>query len=758
MTWRALLRSLAGTRAAWAVPGDAGVLATQTPAGAAAAGGPAQAPFAPTVPVHPPAPPTAPAHMAPDTAPHGRARRRRPHAGASAMARRQRLMALLLGAGAAALVAGAMLALQRAERGAAQMAATGQALMQSQRLAKSVTQALAGRPAAFDEVEDSAAVLARNLRGLRGGTGLAPAPEELQSRVAQLLLLAELAEKNARAVLAQQARLTQAAQALQVLGGLSARLMDTAEAVAALELQREAVPARVAAAGRLVMLTQRIPRSAIEFFSAEDTRHEALQQLGRDQEDFRMLAQGLLDGDAQLRLAPARDAATRARLAELLDLYARLRRETGVVLEQLQPLAAARAARQEILLDSEPLRRGLQDLQQRLERHAGFGGVAQALMLAGTLALLGGGAGLVRAYVHDQAQRAQRAETRRREAEARRRQEERRNEATQDAILRLMNELQAVAGGDLTRQATVSEDDVTGSIADSINYTVEELRRLVVQVQDTAARVTATTAEVEQTSAALLQASTAQLREIRDTGESVLGLAGAIEGVSAQAQHTAEVAQASLQAADRGQAAVHDSIRGMDAIRHQIQDSAKRLKRLGESSQEIGEITELISGITEQTNVLALNAAIQAASAGEAGRGFSVVAQEVQRLAERSADATRQIAALVRAIQADTQDAMAAMERTTQGVVRGTQLTDAAGAALADIDRVSRELSAHIARISAQALSQAQSAAVVAGNIQHIFAVTEQAEAGTRSTAQRVQELAISAEALRQSVARFKLQ
>ncbi|MDL2339067.1 MAG: methyl-accepting chemotaxis protein, partial [Pseudomonadota bacterium] len=196
---------------------------------------------------------------------------------------------------------------------------------------------------------------------------------------------------------------------------------------------------------------------------------------------------------------------------------------------------------------------------------------------------------------------------------------------------------------------------------------------------------------------------------------------------------------------------------GMNSIRDQIQETSKRIKRLGESSQEIGEITELISDITEQTNVLALNAAIQAASAGEAGRGFSVVAEEVQRLAERSADATRQIAALVKTIQTDTQDAVAAMERSTQGVVEGTRLTDAAGAALNDIDRVSRELSDLITHISSQALGEAQSANVVAANIQHIFAVTEQTGEGTRSTAQMVRELSHTAEELKQSVARFKI-
>jgi twitching motility protein PilJ len=290
-----------------------------------------------------------------------------------------------------------------------------------------------------------------------------------------------------------------------------------------------------------------------------------------------------------------------------------------------------------------------------------------------------------------------------------------------------------------------------------VNYTVEELRTLVSQVQGTVGRVTETTEQVESTSIELLAASTEQLREIRDTGESVLQMAGRINDVSAQAQQTAEVARRSLQAAESGRAAVENTIGGMNSIRDQIQETSKRIKRLGESSQEIGEITELISDITEQTNVLALNAAIQAASAGEAGRGFSVVAEEVQRLAERSGDATRQIAALVKTIQTDTQDAVAAMERSTQGVVEGTRLSDAAGAALSDIDRVTHQLSELIEHISNQASKEAQEANVVATNIQHIFAVTEQTGAGTRSTAQMVRELSKTAEELKQSVSRFKI-
>ena len=681
-----------------------------------------------------------------------------PVIGGMPVARQQRVLFLLAALGLVGLIVVTALSLNSANEGSAQVGASGQALMQSQRLAKSVSQALVGSPQAFPEVRESAEVLARNVRGLKNGAGALPvAPAGVQPALDVVLPLVDRAEKNAATVLAQQKVLTQVGEALRSINRQSSDLLEIAETVSSLKLQQDASPAELSAVGQLVMLTQRIGKSANEFLTMEGVSPEAVFLLGKDLNSFKEIAVGLNDGNAELRLPGTRDPQTKERLAALLKQYEETRVQASAILGNLQGLVSAREAQVAIVADSEPLRKGLEAVQEQLGSSTGFSGLNLLMLIASGLLLLAGGAGILRLYVRDQTQRAALAENQRLEAERQEQEAKRVNDANQAAILRLMNELQSVAEGDLTQQATVTED-ITGAIADSVNYTVEELRSLVSQVQGTVGRVTDTTEQVEATSTELMAASSEQLREIRDTGESVLQMAGRINDVSAQAQETALVARQSLDAAESGLKAVQNTIGGMNSIRDQIQDTSKRIKRLGESSQEIGEITELISDITEQTNVLALNAAIQAASAGEAGRGFSVVAEEVQRLAERSADATRQIAALVKTIQTDTQDAVGAMERSTQGVVEGTRLTDAAGTALGEIDRVTRKLSELIGQISTQALSEAQSANVVAANIQHIFAVTEQTGEGTRSTAQMVRELSRTADELKQSVARFKIE
>jgi twitching motility protein PilJ len=679
-----------------------------------------------------------------------------PLIGHLSLAQQQRALIGALALGLGGLIGGSWLAVTAANEGSSQVGTTGQALMQSQRLAKSVSQALLGSDSAFGEVRESADVLGKNLRALKDGSAdVKAAPAAAQGAIEPLVPLVERAEKNAAVVLAQQKTLTQVGQALRAINRQSSELLETAETVSSLKLQQDASAAELSAVGQLVMLTQRIGKSANEFLTTEGVSPEAVFLLGKDLNSFREIANGLLNGSAELRLAGTKDPQTKERLQQLVTQYEKTRTDASAILNNLQGLVAAREAQSSVVADSEPLRKGLEDLQSKLEGR-GLSTAAIALILLGLTAAALSALGLLRLFVADQGQRAKLAESQRVQAQRQENEAKRVNDANQAAILRLMNELQTVAEGDLTQTATVTED-ITGAIADSVNYTVEELRMLVEQVQGAVGRVTDTTLQVESTSTELLAASTEQLREIRETGESVLQMAGRINNVSSQAQQTASVARQSLAAAQTGRQAVENTIGGMNTMREQIQETSKRIKRLGESSQEIGEITELISDITEQTNVLALNAAIQAASAGDAGRGFSVVAEEVQRLAERSGDATKQIAALVKAIQTDTQDAVAAMERSTQGVVENTKLSDAAGSALSDIDRVTRELAELIERISKQASEEAKSANVVAGNIQHIFAVTEQTGEGTRSTAQMVRELSRTAEELKASVSRFKI-
>ena len=671
----------------------------------------------------------------------------------------QRTLAVLLAFGLVVLGAVTFFVLSQTEKVSQQVAASGQALMQSQRLAKSVSQALVGSPSAFPEVRESSEVLSRNMRGFKEGDAelsIDALGAAYADQLAELTPRVDAAMSNATTVLAQQAILTQVGDSLRSINRQSSDLLEIAETISALKLERNAPANDISAAGQLVMLTQRIGKSANEFLTLEGVSPEAVFLLGKDLNTFKEIADALLNGSDELRLKATSDTQIRERLEALLKMYDQTRTEAAAILGNLQGLASAREAQASIIADSEPLRIGLQKLQGDLSARAGLGGRELAALLASALFALLCGGGLAYVQLQESRQSQLTAESQRIAAESQEQDAKRVNDANQAAILRLMNELQTVAEGDLTQEATVTED-ITGAIADSVNYTVEELRSLVGNVQATATRVAQTTSAVESTSTELLAASNEQLREIRETGQSVVDMAQRINQVSGQAQESASVARVSLQAAEQGLQAVQDAIGGMNAIRDQIQETSKRIKRLGESSQEIGEITELISDITEQTNVLALNAAIQAASAGEAGRGFSVVAEEVQRLAERSADATRQIAALVKAIQTDTQDAVAAMERSTQGVVEGAKLSDNAGTALSEIDRVSRRLAELIEQISDAASREADSANEVAGNIQHIFAVTEQTGEGTRSTAQQVRELSAMAEELRQSVARFKI-
>ncbi len=332
----------------------------------------------------------------------------------------------------------------------------------------------------------------------------------------------------------------------------------------------------------------------------------------------------------------------------------------------------------------------------------------------------------------------------------------RENERNQEAIMRLLDELSSLADGDLTVQATVTED-ITGAIADSINYAIEALRELVTTINDSAIQLDGAAKQTQGAAANMAKASGAQSRQISSASESMEDMAASIEEVSGNAERCSDVARHSVDVAHKGGDAVRRTIDGMNAIREAIQETSKRIKRLGESSQEIGNIVELINDIAEQTNILALNASIQASMAGEAGRGFAVVADEVQRLAERAANATKQIEVLVRTIQTDTNEAVVSMERSTTDVVGGALLAENAGAALEEIEQVSNQIASLVQNISASARQQAAASGNISKNMQVVREISTQTVESSTATSTSIAKLAALSAQLRKSVAGFRL-
>ncbi|MCC6917002.1 MAG: methyl-accepting chemotaxis protein [Nitrosomonas sp.] len=329
-------------------------------------------------------------------------------------------------------------------------------------------------------------------------------------------------------------------------------------------------------------------------------------------------------------------------------------------------------------------------------------------------------------------------------------------ETTQRAILRLLDEMEVPAGGDLTARMSVTED-ITGTIADSINLTIEALQELVKKINLASSQVMSASHQAESISSDLLNATREQAHKIEDATVAVLGIAESLEAVSSSAEECADVAKQTLYAAESGASAVQDAMAGMNEIRVYIQETSKRIKRLGESSQEIGEIVTLISDITEQTNILALNASIQATAAGDAGKGFSIIAREIQRLAEHSAEATRQISTLIRNIRGDAQDTITAMERSTAGVVEGTRRANATGSALEEIETVSKRLAQLVIRITEATHKQTRVSNRVAKNMEEILAITRQTSQGTQQNADSIQQIAKHVTDLKSSAANFKV-
>ena len=614
--------------------------------------------------------------------------------------------------------------------------------MLSQRMAKAAQQAVLGDAAGFAQLEESRSGFAAELERLSAAApGLAPAAGRGAQALEEVATRWEPVAANADLILAQregllelrtaEATIAEAAPSIERLTGQLAALVGSSQ---------EAYRARTLALQLAYDVRNYGFMEAVRLLSTEEPNPRVALQLGRNVTSFGDQLQALLGTDGATGAVRGEEA---RRTAERLgEEFAPFAASVRAILADMTELAAAKQASRDIFAASEPLLQTLRVLASSFAERS-----VRQLVLVVLASVLGLVALICVALV---------AKVFLEDARARAAQSDRDYRRNQEAIIRLLDEMQGLAEGNLTIQARVT-DDITGAIADSVYFAVEELRALVTGINQATASLGGATGETRQISTRVLLAASRQTKEIRRTTATVLDMARSIKQVSDRAEECVAVAQRSLAASEKGATAVQASISGMNAIREQIQETAKPIKRLGESSQEIGEIVELIADITEQTNVLALNAAIQAASAGAAGRGFSVVAEEVQRLAERSAEATQQIAAIVKTIQTDTQDTVLAMEKSTQGVVEGARLSDAAGRGLAEIGAVSRQLAEMIHGISKQTSGQAAGAQGAARSMHDILKITEQTAAGTKRANLAMEKVSALAQGLARSVSGFRV-
>ena len=547
---------------------------------------------------------------------------------------------------------------------------------------------------------------------------------------------------NGSAVLRARAPLTDAAAAAHDTAILVPRLTAAARALEA-SLPPPAASAAGSALERFEGRAQRLQLDVTALSQGSSDAAQAAQRIAESSEYLGQVIAGFAGGSSTLSLPHVTAPESAKHLKNLDSIYSELAAAVKRAVAAAPALPAAQSAARAIVADARDLAAGAARPASPASAHL-LRWLPLGLLAAGLALLLAALVAALRVHRTLERQRSS-AETQRRESDR-----------NQQAILRLLDELSSLADGDLTVQATVTED-ITGAIADSINYAVDALRGLVTTINASAIQLDSATRQTQALSQHLAKASGAQSKQIGSATESAASMAASVEEVSGNAERAADVARHSVEVAHKGGDAVRRTIDGMNSIRETIQETSKRIKRLGESSQEIGDIVELINDIAEQTNILALNAAIQASMAGEAGRGFAVVADEVQRLAERSANATRQIEALVKTIQTDTNEAVISMEQSTAGVVGGAQLAENAGSALDEIEKVANHIATLVQSISNAARQQAVTAGEVSRTMNVIREITAQTTEGTNATAVSVGKLAALATEMRKSVAGFKL-
>ncbi|CAM3482888.1 methyl-accepting chemotaxis protein [Parendozoicomonas haliclonae] len=621
----------------------------------------------------------------------------------------------------------------------------------SQQIAKNSTEAVSGKEEAFALLQDARNEFETRYNLLEKGnasTGLPPvstlgglAPSQMQ----ELTVTWKRVQENADSIISNEETVLALHDVALTLAETIPQLQVEYDEVVQILLDIDAPALQVQKAQEQSLRAERIVNSISQVLEGGENAVLAADSFSRDAELFGRVLEGMLEGNEAMDVERIDDEEVIFLLTEISDLFAFVSGSVDEILDTSPELFLVREASDAIFVDSGELLGDTTNLAEAFKNLSNdrtpIEGNEFTVIAPGVIALLSLlliGWSMVR-------------ETRLRLQET-----AASNEANQSAILRLLDELADLADGDLTVTATVTED-FTGAIADSINFSIEQLRTLVETINTTAVSVAQAAEETQSTARHLADASEHQAQEIAGASAAINEMAVSIDQVSANAVESSAVAERSVELANKGNEVVQNTIAGMDTIREQIQDTSKRIKRLGESSQEIGDIVSLINDIADQTNILALNAAIQASMAGDAGRGFAVVADEVQRLAERSSAATKQIEGLVKTIQTDTNEAVISMELTTSEVVRGASLAQDAGVSLEEIETVSRSLSELISNISAAARQQSSSAGHISNTMHVIQEITTQTSAGTNASAQSIGNLAQMASEMRESVSGFKL-
>ncbi len=652
------------------------------------------------------------------------------------------LVVLLIGA-IAAFITTAYMVIRDANYDARYLELAGDLRVMMQEVSTASRQAIAGDAQAFDDLEKARLGLDKTLQAFNKGTVDLPSPKSMLSKeINELNGLWSETNDAAQTIVANRERILFLHEVARNLNASIPELQQEYDFVVEILIENGASPNQIAIAQKQAWLAERVARNVEKMLQGTADAREAADVFNLDASMFGTVLQGMREGNSTLRIQQVRDKEAAQSLDQIAELYGFVNNFIDKIFQASPDLSKARDAGNVLLETSPSFQKVTSALTQHIDR------LSSERTVNGTLVLIAGVSVIVfMALIGLMGFLA----TRRRLA-----QEETNNEQNQVAILRLLDELANLADGDLTTTATVSED-FTGAIADSINFTIDQLRVLVSQINNTAVRVASASQETQSTALHLAEAAEHQAQEIAGASAAINEMAVTIDQVSSNANESAQVAERSVKIANTGAEVVQNTIHGMDTIREQIQDTSKRIKRLGESSQEIGDIVSLINDIADQTNILSLNAAIQASMAGDAGRGFAVVADEVQRLAERSAGATKQIEALVKTIQSDTNEAVISMEQTTAEVVRGARLAQDAGVALEEIENVSTSLSDLIQNISNAARQQAASAGHVSNTMNVIQEITSQTSAGTTATAGSIGRLAGLAGDMQHSVAGFKL-